>query len=169
MKVTRFLLFLYILFILTDSIYAYDNVTSSEALVARAATCLEARDWKGLKYYTQRCISLYQSQARNMQRKLKDFASLETTDKYWALNDVAYSYFLQGEMYRIIGKTEKAKKKYMTVIKKFKFAQVYDPSISGAWQVAEACEIKLNDMGIDIEEKNDPKSKFIKKKLKPLK
>ena len=148
---------------------AYDNsISSSVDLVTAAAKCLEKEDWRGVKFYTKKCISLYKGHAVGMQKRLKDFPSLEAAPSYWALNDVAYSYFLQGEMYRLTGNFESAKRQYTTVIKRLKFAQVYDPALGKDWKVAKACIKKLNEMKKE-EKKTGKGNKFIKKKLKPLK
>ena len=102
-----------------------------------------------------------------MSRKLKDFAPFETANLYWALNDVAYAYYLQGEMYRELGKYELARRKYEMVLKKFKYAQVYDPAIGGDWKVAEECKKKLELIKGKLNKSKN--NKFIKKELRPLK
>ena len=155
------------LFVFNFSAAAYDNVTSSCDLMYRAAECLKKKDYKGVKYYTQKCISLYKAQALQMSRKLKDFAPFETANLYWALNDVAYAYYLQGEMYRELGKYELARRKYEMVLKKFKYAQVYDPAIGGDWKVAEECKKKLELIKGKLNKSKN--NKFIKKELRPLK
>ena len=146
-------------------ISASDN--SSQALVMKASECLQNEDWQGVMKYTRKCISLYQSEARKMQRRLKDFPPMETATDYWALNDVAYAYFLQAEMYRLREQYEKAKSKYEKIIKTFGFAQVYDPAAGGDWKVAEAARQKLKKIRPFLPD--NKKSHFIKKKLKLLK
>jgi len=164
----KYILFLAVLLCVTFSAEAYDSDTTSTALTGNAAVSLKKEDWKAVKYYTQRCITLYRTHALKMQRKLKDFPPLETSQKYWALNDVAFAYFLQGEMYRLTGKFDIAKKKYDIVIKKFFFAQKYDPGMGGDWKVAEACQEQLKEIMPELE-KFEKQKKFIKKDLKPLK
>ena len=164
----RYILFLAVLLCVASSADAYDSDSTSSALTGNAALSLKKEDWRAVKYYTQRCITLYRTHALKMQRKLKDYPPLETSQQYWALNDVAYAYFLQGEMYRMTGKIEKAKKMYVMVVEKFFFAQKYDPSLGGDWKVAEACQEQLDEIMPELQ-KFKSQERFIKKDLKPLK
>jgi len=115
---------------------------SSNTLIIKASEALEKKDWKAVKVYAEKCIQLYKSQAKNMQRKLKDFPGDNESFNLWALNHVAYSHFLLGEMYMAKGKVNKAYREFSAPIKKYKYAKCFDPAQNVFWKISDRCSSK---------------------------
>lgn len=101
---------------------------SSSALVLRAWEALNKKDATGVIAYTSRCIELYADKAKSQNSSLKDFAKPGSEEDYQALNDVAVSYFIQGEFYSKQKKDfDKATAAYRRVVDDFYFSQYWDP------------------------------------------
>ena len=64
-----------------------------------------------------------------MQSGLKDYATGTNDEifKLWALNDVATSYYIQGEAYRAANMKDEAKEAYGKLIKDYSYGQAWDP------------------------------------------
>jgi tetratricopeptide (TPR) repeat protein len=127
---------------------------SSTALVSSAWQALEKDDLKSVLFYTNTCIQLYGKRATIMQNKLEDYPSAThgAIHAYWALNDVATAYHIQGEAYRKAGRLEEARKAYQTVIDKFSYGQCWDPK-GWFWKPAEVAVdmIVMIDHGLDLD------------------
>jgi len=119
---------------------------SSETLATKAWKALEAADYAAVEAYTKKCISLYESQALEQQASLTEFAPKEKAFNYWALNDVATSYFILGQAYLAQGKVKEAKEAFRTVIDKLSYAQCWDTK-GWFWKVAEGASDKLSTIG----------------------
>ncbi len=116
----------------------------STTLVSKAWEALDKNDIEAVLAYTNKCIELYAEQARKMQSELKDYPAGNNDDifKLWALNDVATSYYIQGEAYRKANMKDESKEAYSKLIKDFTFGQCWD--IKGwFWKPAEAAKEKL--------------------------
>ncbi|MDP2653672.1 MAG: tetratricopeptide repeat protein [Candidatus Omnitrophota bacterium] len=117
----------------------------SVTLVGKAWKALEENDLDAVLAYTNKCLELYEGQAKKMQASMTDYVE-GTNDKIfamWALNDVATALFIQGEAYRKAGKTDEAKAAYNRVVKEFTFGQCYD--VGGwFWKPAEAAKEKIS-------------------------
>ena len=102
-------------------------------------------DIESVLAYTNKCISLYAAQAKKMQASLKDYATGSNDDifKYWALNDVATSYYIQGEAYRNANMKDEAKEAYNKVISDYSFGQTWDTK-GWFWKPAAAAKEKLD-------------------------
>lgn len=116
----------------------------SETLATKAWKALKEGDLEGVLAYTNKCIELYAGEARKMQNSLTDYAQGENSDifKYWALNDVATSYFIQGEAYRQAGKNDDAVAAYQKVVDDFSFGQTWDTK-GWFWKPAKAAAEKI--------------------------
>ena len=101
----------------------------STTLTTKAWGALASNDIESVLAYTNKCISLYGAQASKMQASLKDYATGSNDEifKYWALNDVATSYYIQGEAYRTANMKDEAKEAYNKLIKDYSFGQSWDP------------------------------------------
>lgn len=121
----------------------YKSVT----LVVKAWEALEEGDLEKVLAYTNKCINLYSGEALKMQGSLEDYPkeSSEQIFAYWALNDVATAYHIQGEAYRKAGRVEEARRAYQTVVDKFSFGQCWDPR-GWFWKPAEAAYNRLNSL-----------------------
>jgi hypothetical protein len=115
--------------------YDYEDF-SSDTLITKAFVALEAEDWDAVDAYTAKCILLYQAEARRMQKKLKIFLAADIAHSQWALNHVACSHFLRGQMFEKQKKVSKSSEEYDTCIRKYGFAQAWDPKTNSFWKVA---------------------------------
>jgi hypothetical protein len=123
--------------------YDYGDFTSN-TLITKASGALDAEDWDTLDAYTTKCIRLYQGEARRMQKKLKSFLAADVAHSQWALNHVAYSHFLRGQMFEKQKKLSKSSEEYATCIRKYGFAQAWDPKTNAFWKIAQEAQKSLN-------------------------
>ena len=123
----------------------------SSTLTTKAWAALAQNDIESVLAYTNKCISLYAAQASKMQAGLKDYATGSNDEifKYWALNDVATSYYIQGEAYRAANMKDEAKEAYNKVIKDYSFGQTWDTK-GWFWKPAEAAKEKLDMMAAGV-------------------
>ena len=116
----------------------------SETLAGKAWAALAENNIEAVLAYTNKCIELYGAKAKEMQNSLKDYAS-GSNDKifsFWALNDVATSLFIQGEVYRKADMKDEAKQAYTKIIDEYSFGQTWDPK-GWFWKPAEAAKEKI--------------------------
>lgn len=116
----------------------------SVALTEKAWEALDKKDLNGVLAYTNECIDLYGEEARTMQEGLDAYpkGGEKEVFKYWALNDVATCYFIQGEAYRKARMRDKANEAYTMLIEKYKYGQCWDPD-GWFWKPAQAAKKKL--------------------------
>ncbi|MBI3601280.1 MAG: tetratricopeptide repeat protein [Candidatus Omnitrophica bacterium] len=116
----------------------------STTLATKAWGALDKNDIEAVLAYTNKCIELYAEQARKMQADLKDYPTGKNDDifKYWALNDVATSYYIQGEAYRKANMKDESKEAFSKLVKDYSFGQTWDPK-GWFWKPAEAAKEKL--------------------------
>ena len=117
----------------------------STTLVSKAWAALAQNDIESVLAYTNKCISLYAAQATKMQSGLKDYVTGSNDEifKYWALNDVATSYYIQGEAYRNANMKDEAKEAYNKLVKDYSFGQAWD-SKGWFWKPTEGAKEKLS-------------------------
>lgn len=135
-------------FVQTARAQGYDfGDFSSNTLVSRAWAALEKNDLDAVLAYTNKCVELYGAKAREMQAGLKDYASgsNDAIFKYWALNDVATSYFIQGEAYLKAGKKAESQAAFSKVVSDFSFGQCWDPK-GWFWKPADAAQRRLAEL-----------------------
>ena len=121
--------------------------STSETLTVKAWKALEKNDLDEVIVYTEKCFSLYEKKAQEMQASLTEYP-FETNEKifsYWALNDVGTSLFIQGQALQNAGKNDEAKKAYQKLIDEYSFAQCWDPQ-GWFWKPAEAAQQKLDEI-----------------------
>ena len=116
----------------------------SETLVSKAWKALGEGDIEAVLAYTNKCIELYAGQAMKMQESLTDFpeGSDDVIFSYWALNDVATSYFIQGEAFRKAGMKDEAVEAYEKVVKDYMYGQAWDTQ-GWFWKPSDAASEKL--------------------------
>jgi tetratricopeptide (TPR) repeat protein len=119
---------------------------TSEALVTKAWDSLNKGDHKAVQIYAKKCIELYEPKAVEQQASLTDFAPKEKAFDYWALNDVATSYFILGKSHLEQGNVKEAQAAFNLVIEKFSYAQCWDPQ-GWFWKVAQGASDRLSTMG----------------------
>lgn len=128
------------------AVYAYEfGDYKSATLVGKAWKAFGSNDLEGVLAYTNKCIELYAAEAKKMQDSLSAYptGSNDTIFAYWALNDVATAYFIQGEAYRKAEMPEEAKQAYQRVVDEFGFGQCWDTG-GWFWKPAEAAKVKIN-------------------------
>lgn len=124
----------------------------SETLVVKAWKSLDKEKFEEVLVYTDKCIKLYSQEADRMQKTLKGYAegSDEEIFSYWALNDVATAYFIQGEVYRKKGEAAKAREAFQKIIDEFSYGQCWDPR-GWFWKLAEGAANRLNSLEEDTD------------------
>ena len=126
----------------------------SATLVGKAWEALEKNDIESVLTYTNKCIELYGEQARKMQSELKDYptGANEEIFKFWALNDVSTSLYIQGEAYRKANMKDESKEAFGKLIKDYSFGQTWDTK-GWFWKPAEAAKEKLAmvEAGVNID------------------
>lgn len=117
----------------------------SVTLVSRAWDALNRGDIDAVLAYTNKCLELYGEQAKKMQDSLTGYieGDREEIFKMWALNDVATSLFIQGEMYRKANMIDDAKDAYQKLIDNYSFGQCWDNG-GWFWKPAEAAAERLD-------------------------
>ncbi len=116
----------------------------SSTLVNKAWDAMAKNDVESVLAYTNKCIELYAETARKMQSELKDYpqGANQAIFKYWALNDVATSYYIQGEIYRRANMKDESKEAFNKIIKEYAFGQTWDTK-GWFWKPAEAAKEKI--------------------------
>ncbi len=116
----------------------------SVTLTTKAWQAFENGDIEGVLAYTNKCLELYAEQAKKMQAELTDYAkgTNEEIFRYWALNDVATSLFIQAEAYRKANMLDEAKEVYQKIIDAYALAQCWDPK-GWFWKPAEVAKERL--------------------------
>ena len=125
---------------------AYDfGDYTSETLTTKAWKALEANDHKGVEIYTKKCIQLYEADAKKQQASLTEPAPNDKAFNYWALNDVATSYFIYGDSLKAQNRFKEAAAAYERVLNDFSFAKCWDPK-GWFWSVAKAATGRINEL-----------------------
>ena len=121
---------------------------SSVHLTTQAWKALDKKDFAAVRIYTDKVISLYARQAREMQADLTDFPAGETDEihsRFWALNDVGTSLFIRGKADLEDNNKQEAIKSFQILINNYSFAQCWDPRGSGFfWKPSEAARRELD-------------------------
>ncbi|MBF0384513.1 MAG: tetratricopeptide repeat protein [Candidatus Omnitrophica bacterium] len=121
---------------------------SSSFMATQAWKAFEDNKLDAVLAYTNKVIELYAEKAKEMQASLTEYPwqSREQIFKYWALNDVGTSYYIQGEALKKAGKIEDAKKAYSELIKNYFYAQCWDPK-GWFWKPSEGAQEALDALG----------------------
>ena len=124
---------------------------SSMTLTSKAWDALNAGDFAAVEAYATKCISLYEAKAVEQQALLTDFAPKDKAFDSWALNDVATCYFILGKTRAAQGRTSEAQEAWDTVVRRFGYAQCWDPK-GWFWKVAQGAKDQLDGMssGVDF-------------------
>ncbi len=117
----------------------------SASLIAKAWEYYDAGNYASAIRFARALISRYSDQAAKQQGLLDDFAPAGKEARFWALNDVATAHFILGMIAKKKGDTDSAKEHFTTIIKKYGYAQCYDPQ-GWWWKVARAARKELKDL-----------------------
>ena len=118
---------------------------SSQGLVIQAWGALKKGDYALVHTLTDSCIKLYAKEAEEQEGRLKDFAPAKRAFEYWALNDVGTAYFIKGEAYVSEKRYKEAKQAFKTLIRRYRFAQCWDPR-GWFWKPAEEAKKKIEEV-----------------------
>lgn len=116
----------------------------SSTLTTKSWEALAKNDIEAVLAYTNKCIELYAEEARKMQSELKAYptGANEEVFKFWALNDVATSYYIQAEAYRKANMKDESKEAFNKIVKDYSFGQTWDAK-GWFWKPADAAKEKL--------------------------
>jgi hypothetical protein len=123
----------------------------SETLTTAAWKAMESRNLDDALTYANKCIEMYEGEARKMQDALKELPARETkeeTFKRWALNDVGTCYFIKGMTLEKKGDKNGAKEAYKTLADDFKFSRCWDPK-GWFWAPADVAKKKVVELEFD--------------------
>jgi len=102
-------------------------------------------DLDKLDEIAQGILEAYGELAQMQQSGLKDFPTQGREEEYRALNDVATVFFIKAEALMNYGKTEDAIALFQDIIKKYPWAQAWDPR-GWFWSVAEKSQDSIDVM-----------------------
>lgn len=94
------------------------------------------KDYEGTFAYAEKCLELFEAQAKEAAAKMHTFVGFGHEDDYSVVNDVATSHYIMGEAYMRMGNTDQALKEFNLVIQEYPYAQCWDPK-GWFWKVAE--------------------------------
>lgn len=135
-------------FLALDS-FAQEEV-SEKNYVAEAWKILSQKDYALLDKLVDECVQKYGEEANRQQASLSDFPPQDKIDLYKSLNDVATCLFVNIEALVRQEKNEEAKQACRDLIKKYPFAQAWDPR-GWYWKVAVAAQSTLDKLEKGIE------------------
>ena len=133
--------------------------TNSQSLVQQAWNAYNEKDYVAAENIADRCVALFDTEARKLQASLKGPIPENQLNRYWQLNDVATAKFIKGKIYMESGDHEKAELIFSDIAKNYNYAMVYD--LRGwYWNVAEGVQDILEKLGGGIDF-GDGSSSFI--------
>jgi len=104
---------------------------------------------------TDECIAKFTAEAERLAATLKNFPPQNEETAFKIMDDVAICYFIRGESLRDENKVDEAAKILEEVIKKYPFAQGFDPSRGTFWSIKETAGKVLEEIkGTDTEAPN---------------
>ena len=101
--------------------------------------------------FAERCISIYDNNAKKLQASLKGPIPDNKINLYWQLSDVATAKFIKGKILYYKTETKQARQVFSDIIHNYGYAMTYD--LRGwYWNVADASKdmLKAMDLGIDF-------------------
>ncbi|PIQ89312.1 MAG: hypothetical protein COV72_03730 [Candidatus Omnitrophica bacterium CG11_big_fil_rev_8_21_14_0_20_42_13] len=147
------------------SAICYAQGLSSKQLVIKAREAQAKKDYDAVFKYTAECINSFKDQAKKQHAELSSQAQQSgKEEKYQILNDVATSYFIQGEVYFEQEKFEEAKKTFNIIIAEYPYSHAWDPR-GWFYSLAEKSRDsvkKINQHGKKPEDKDTPEPFVLK-------
>ncbi|MFH1621962.1 MAG: tetratricopeptide repeat protein, partial [Candidatus Omnitrophota bacterium] len=129
--------------ILTSSLCFAQEEVAEKNYVAEAWRILSLKDYTLLDNLVEECVKKYGEEADKEQAALSDFPSQDKIDLYKNLNNVATCLFVKIEALVKQEKTEEAKQACRDLIKKYSFAQAWDPR-GWYWKIAVSAQSTLD-------------------------
>jgi tetratricopeptide (TPR) repeat protein len=116
---------------------------TSETLTRKAWESFGGGNYTNAIIYANKCIELYDKDAKKQQESLTTYAPKEKAFDYWALNDVGTCHFVLGETYSKQKEWKKAVDAYEKLVNEYSYSQCWDPR-GWFWKPAVAARGKLN-------------------------
>lgn len=113
-------------------------------LVRDAWAASSKSDFEAVNAVFDQCVKFYGEQAAQEHSRLSGFPNRSEIDEYKVMNDVATCYFIKAEALMHQGKGEEATALFEETIRKFKWAQAWDPSRGGFWSIAEKSQASID-------------------------
>lgn len=108
---------------------------TSQTLTAKAWEAFDAKKYRIVELYANKCLELYAEEARKMQATLNGYAGKGQEFNYWALNDVGTCLFIKGRALLEQNRKEEARAVFREIIENYSYAQCWD-SKGWFWKVA---------------------------------
>ena len=124
---------------------------SSATITQKAWEALNSQNYANAVGYAKKCVELYEKQAVEMQKGLKEpvpNADREAVSKLWALNDVGTCLFIIGQAMEKQEKGADALAAYKQLVEKVPFAQCWDPK-GWFWKPAEGAKTRIKALEFD--------------------
>lgn len=114
----------------------------SVTLQVKGWEALGAGQYEDAVKYTEKCVELYEDEAKKMQASLSAKPSPDVVNEYWALNDVGTCYFIMGEALTKLRMNAAALAAYKVVRDELYWSQAWDPK-GWYWAPADAAYPKI--------------------------
>ncbi len=151
-------LFAGILYFAASGLLSADCVLAQQPsdYIKNARKSAANKDFKKVYEITGECISKFSRKADRLSAGLSKFPAKGKEHIYKVMNDVATCYFIRGEALMRQGKTDKAVKVFRQIIKKYPYAQAWDPR-GWFWSLKEKAEITVKKLtGRGLKEEEEP-------------
>ena len=123
---------------------------TSSVITGKAWAALNSKNFPDAVAYAKKCVELYEKQAIEMQKELKEpvKGEREAVAKLWALNDVGTCLFISGQALEKQNKGTEALAAYKQLKEKVPFAQCWDPK-GWFWKPADAAKERIKALEFD--------------------
>ena len=123
---------------------------SSATITGKAWDALNAKNYANAIAYAKKCVEMYEKQAVEMQKELKEPVTGEREEvaKKWALNDVGTCLFITGQALEKQEKPAEALAAYKQLVEKLPFAQCWDTK-GWFWKPAEGAKARIKALEFD--------------------
>jgi tetratricopeptide (TPR) repeat protein len=123
---------------------------SSSVITGKAWDSLNAKNYADAVAYAKKCVEMYEKQAVEMQKELKEpvTGEKEAVSKLWALNDVGTCLFITGQALEKLEKPADALAAYKQLVEKVSFAQCWDTK-GWFWKPADAAKARIKSLEFD--------------------
>ena len=137
--------------------YSQETATqeSSEQIILKAWEFLGKGELDKAMELSNKCIELYQDEAKKQQASLTACAPVGVERKYQVLNDVGTAYFIIAEAYKRQKVWDKSIENYQKVIDEFSFAQCWSPR-GWFWKIAEDSKTSIENIKARVAQRAVP-------------
>lgn len=135
-------------------------------LVRNAWAASSKSQWDQLKTVFDQCVKFYEEEALKQHATLTGFPARDSIEKYTVMNDVGTCYFIEAEALREQARDQESVALFEETIKKFKWAQAFDPSRGGYWSIAEKSQATID--GIKGQNEHEQKVQETKPSIRAM-